>query len=57
MQNLRAEADHWYALARKKRPGWRVWRWEEVEDNRIVWKHRVLAPGEDGQGEGVVLRP
>lgn len=57
MQDLRAEAEHWHRLAHKRGPGWRVWRWEEVEDNRIVGKHRLLAPGEAGKGEGDVLRP
>lgn len=57
MQDLRAEAERWHRLAHKRGPGWRVWRWEEVEDNRIVGKHRLLAPGEDGKGEGDVLRP
>jgi hypothetical protein len=57
MQNLRAEADHWYALAREKGPGWRVWRWEEWEGDRLVWRHRLLAPDEKGDGLGVVLVP
>lgn len=57
MQDLAAEARHWRQLAKERGPGWRAWRWEDVEDNRIVWKYRLLAPGEDGEGEGVVLRP
>ena len=60
-QNLRAEADEWHAKARAAGEGWRVWRWEEYTDDLpfIIWRHRLLAPGEplpDDPG-GLVLEP
>lgn len=57
MQDLRAEAEHWRRLARGKGSGWRVWRWEEWDGDRLVWRHRLLAPDEKGDGLGDVLLP
>lgn len=57
MQDLRADNAHWIAKARAAGPGWRVWRWEEPDPPlMIVWKFRLLAPGEPVPDEqGVVI--
>ena len=56
MQDLGADTEHWTDLARQKGPGWRVWRWEELADEMmIIWKFRLLAPGEEPDGVGVLI--
>jgi hypothetical protein len=56
MQDLGAEADRWRTVAESRGPGWRVWRWEEWEGDRIVWHHRLLAPDEVPEGPGDILQ-
>lgn len=55
MQDLGAESAHWRALAEQAGPGWRVWRWEEVEGDTILWRFRLLAPGEKPEGLGYII--
>ncbi len=57
MQDLAAEADHWRQLAKEHGPGWRVWRWEEWDGERLVWRHRLLGRNETESGLGDVLLP
>lgn len=57
MQDLGAESAHWRRLAQEAGPGWRVWRWEEPNDDglRLVWRFRLLAPDEKPEGLGDIM--
>lgn len=59
MQDLRADNEHWCAKAREAGPGYRVWRWEEAidRDPGLVWRHRLLAPGEPVPADPGVIIP
>lgn len=60
VQDMRAEQTEWQAKARAAGPGWRVWRWEEVDTERaqVTFFFRLLPPGEDAPDVwGTVIQP
>lgn len=57
MQDLVAETAAWREKAKAAGPGWRVWRYEEANGLLIVWRFRLLAPGDEPDGLGTIVGP
>jgi hypothetical protein len=59
-QDWLAEQNAWRAKARAAGPGYRVWRWEDVDTERaqVTFYFRLLGPGEEAPDVwGAVIEP